>query len=290
MGFMKVLISNYASEQSTEPLYFNATLNAIGCQSTLRPPNVSTFDIFDIIQPDLYITHHSQLTQDIPIYLSNNSNKIALAINITGLNQNQLKELENAFDNFNITPSLFFVNYCNHNLQSRKTNIVNIPYGADIFLNTEQNQYSIQYGIFVDHKDQIKPIGQTYHYITNNNKLNNVADIFLSVDKLTHLYHNYDHIVYRYFNNVLDQSFFDASYRNLSVLFDIEDRTELKAVLGKLLDNENICDINDINSGNIRDKILQKHTGLHRTKSLVSQLLPKKYVDDIQTFIDKVMK
>lgn len=282
---MKVLISDYSSNHTTEPLYLNTIFNTIGCESTIWPKNISTFDMFDMSMPNLHITHHSMLTKDLAIYLQNT--KINIIVNITGISQQNLTSLDNIFSEYNIHPLFFFVNGYDSNLKS-KTNIVSILHGADIFLGKIQQQYEIDYGIFVDNKNQMEPIGQTYHYITNSDNLTNDVDIYLPVFRLNNLYVNYKNIVIKYFNKILPQILFDASIYNGNVFFDIKDRSLLDDHLKKLLGEENKCNLNNDESGKIRDLILKKHTCLHRAKSLLSQLPDTKiYIDNLQNIIEK---
>lgn len=286
---MKVLITDYTSDHSTEPLYFNTIFNYIDCQSTLWPLNVSTFDIFDIVKPDMHITHHTRLSRDLAIYLNQNKN-IDLVINVTGMTQENLISLEDAFKEYDIKPALYFVNYYDHKLKSNKTNITTVLHGADIFLGKEDQQYLIDYGVLVDSKQDIKPIGETYHYITSNNNIENDADIFLPVGRLSHVYNNYKNIVFRYFNREIPQSFFDASLNSNNVYFDVDDRSILDDNLKKLLGDGEFCNLKNKDSGNVTEKIKQKHTCLHRLKSLLSQLPCKKYTDNLQQLIESSIK
>lgn len=284
---MKVLISDYSSEHTTEPLYINATLNSIGCKSTLWPKNMSAFDVFDITKPDIHITHFQNITKDLAIYLEQSSTKIDLIINITGITQDQLKDFESALAQHRIVPTLFFVNYYDHGLQSRKTNIQSILHGADVFLSTEPQQYSVENAIIVNNLNQFQPIGETYHYITNiGGDLSKEVDIALPVGRLTHLYQNYQNIVFKYFDKEIPQLFFDAAYHNESVCFDLSDRVFLNSQMKKLFGDENLCDISNIDSKNVTSKIKQKHTCLHRVKSLLSQLPAKEYTDKLQVMIE----
>lgn len=285
---MKVLISDYSSDNTTEPLYFNAILNSIDCKSTLWPDNTSTFDIFDIVQPDIHITHHSKISKDLVIYLQQSSRKIDLIVNITGMNQENVRDFIKALNEYNIDPALLFVNHYDHNIQTKKTNIISILHSADVFLKSEQPHYNIEYGIIINNENQVKPLGQTYHYITNNKSLEKNVDILLPIGRLAHLYNNYKNILFRYFDKEVPQIFFDAAYRNNSVLFDLEDRTLLNGQLKKLLGEENLCDPSIENSGDIREKIKQKHTCLHRVKSLLSQLPAKEYIDKLERIIEKL--
>lgn len=287
---MKVLVSDYSSEHTTEPLYLSATLNIIGCKSVLWPNNISTFDMFDICQPDVHITHHSKITQDLALYLQQSTRKIDLVVNITGMSQDNVRDFIKALNDYNIEPAMLFVNHYNHNLQTKKTKIISLLHGADIFLESEPPQYNIDYGIMVDDKDQIKPMGQTYHYITSNRSLEHNSDICLPISRMTHIYRNYKNIVFRYFNQEIPQIFFDAAYRNSSVLVDIDDRSVLHNQFKQVFNDQNLCDPNIENSGDIREKIKSNHTCLHRTKSLLSQLPAKDYTDKLQQLIESSIK
>lgn len=283
---MKFLVSDYSSSESTEPLYLNTIFNSIGCNSTVWSQNISAFDVFDLTKPDVFITHFSKISKDVVMYLKDNKN-IDTVINITGLNQENLKRMEETLHEFSIKPNFFFVNQYDHNLKSNKTNIHVILHCADILFGQQNRSYSIQNGIMVDHKDHIKPVGETYHYLSNNQKLEQDADIVMPAHKLIPFYHNYGSIIFRYFNNSMPQTFFDAGYYNGSVYFDINDRSALNPYLQKLFGEDNLC---TKENQQIHKRIKQKHTCLHRAKSILSQLPCKEYTDKLQAIIEEQLK
>ena len=285
---MKILINNYSNSHSTEPIYLNTAFNAAGCESTLWPSNVSTFDIFDMVQPNIHITHHSKLTIDLATYLKEAKN-IDFIINITGLNQDHLIAMEEKLLSFNIKPKLYFVNHYDHNLKSNRVNIMTLLHGADIFFGKGKKQYSINSAILIDNKDQIYPYGDTYHYLSVNDQLVNDVDICMPLHHMSQLWGNYDKIIIRYFNNSLSQIFYDAAYYNNNVYFDLKDRTLLDYVLAKMLGEGKHCDLNIQESGNVSDKIKQKHTCLHRAKSLLSQLPRKEQIDKLNNIIEGIL-
>lgn len=288
---MKILVSNYSNQYHTEPLYLNASFNIAGCQSTLWPNKVSTFDIFDIVHPDVHITHHTKLTLDLAMYLKESKN-IDLMINITGLNQSEVLELEQKFIDYNIKPKLFFINYNDHNIKTKHTNIMTLLHGCDIFLNETKSikAYSIQYGIFVNSQKQLSPIGKTYHYLANDNNLTSIADICLPEYELSRLFGNYDNIVFKYFDKIIPQAFYDAAYYSKGVYFDIENRSALDLNLQKLFGDGVYCNLSEQSSGNIKKKVESKHTCLHRAKSILSQLSSKSEIDKLQVFIEEILK
>lgn len=282
---MKFLISHYLQEHSTESLYFNSILNTVGCKSTIWNDNVSTYDVFDMVKPDVCITHYKKVSLDLVLYLQENKN-IDLVLNVTGITRDNLNILESKLKEFCITPKFVFSNYYDHGLIT-KFNVVTILHGADILLSKSPKQYEIDYGIFVNNTNQLKPIGETYHFISDSSKIEDKIDIYLPTHRLTHLYSNYNNIVFRYFEDGLNQMFYDAAVSN-KVFFDIDDRTELDNQLNKLLGtkNEKHCDMQNEDSGSIGEIILSKHTCLNRTKTLLSQFSAKEYLDKLQAIIE----
>lgn len=284
---MKFLISDYSSEHSTEPLYLNTIFNFIGCTSTVCPQNLSAFDAFDLTTPNVFITHFSKVTKDVVYYLKDNKN-IDIIINVTNLRQDSLDEMESVLYSNGIKPLFFFVNAYDHPLKSKKTKINVILHGADVLFGQINKMFHIDYGIFVNNKESISPIGETYHYLSTYQQLESTADIVMPTHKLTHFYPSYKNIVFKYFDNILPQAFFDAAYYGNSVYYDIEDRSILDIHLQKLFGEANLCSNED--SGKVSSKIKQKHTCLHRAKSLLSQLPCKEFTDKLQNIIEEQLK
>jgi hypothetical protein len=286
---MRSLIANYSNNQTTEPLYINTSLNMAGFESMLWPMNTSTFDIFDLAKPDIHITHHNYIAPDLLYYLKENKSNIDLIVNITGLDQEKLTKFESIFLDNSIQPALFFVNYYDHGLQTKKTNIITLLNGADIFLGSKPKQYDIDCCVFIDKENQGECNCESYHTITYKETLANVADLFFPTDQLINIYANYDRIIFKFFNGIFDQAFFDASLRNNNVFFDIKDRTMLDIHLKKLFGEAGVCD-QASNISDLSHRIKQKHTCLHRVKSLLSQLPCKEYTDKLQQIIEGSIK
>lgn len=286
---MKILISDYSSDFTTEPMYLNTCFNNAGCKSTLLPNKTSLYDGFDICKPDVYITHHKMLSKDLLLYLKENSDrKLDLIVNISDMSQENLSKLDSVLNENKIKPALYFVNYYDHGLKSRN-NIISLLPGADLFLKSENKQYDIEYAIMIQSKEDCKPIGDTYHFVTYNQNIDKIADIFLPIYRLAHLYSNYRHIVFKYFDGYFSQAFFDASIRVDSIFFDLtnSEQTELlTSQLNKLLGDKNFCSLTSLNSGKIKNIVLNKHTCLNRAKSILSQLPAKEYVDNLQKIIE----
>ena len=284
---MKILISDYSSEHTTEPLYLNTIFNSIGCTSVLCPPNMSMFDTFDITQPNLFITHFSKISKDVVAYLKE-CKDIDIIVNVTNLKQDSLNQLESTLYENGIKPLFFFVNNYDHQLKASKTNINVVLHGADVLFGNINKMFDIDCGIFVDKSENLRPIGETYHYLSNYQKMEDIADIVMPNHKLTQFYPSYNRIIFKYFNNTLPQAFFDAAYYGRTVYYDIDDRSILDVHLQKLFGESGLCV--DQDTGCVSQRIKQKHTCLHRAKSLLSQLPCKVYTDKLQAIIEEQLK
>ena len=283
---MKILVSDYSSNYTTEPLYINTVLNQIGCKSTLLSENMSVYDGFDLSKPDVHITHFKTITRDLIEYLKNNQSSIDLIINITEIDQQTLHKLDKILHDNKLKPCFYFTNEYDHNLVSRN-NITTILLGADLFIPSSHKHYDIDYAIIVEDSVDISEYGETYHFLSCNNNMEHKVDIFLPVSKLKQLYPNYKHVLFKYFDGVFTQMFFDAGYAGIPIFYDVgvDEKDLLTKQLSKLLGKENCCSLDDINSGYIRDIVMAKHTCFHRVKSILSQLPAKEYVDNLQKII-----
>ena len=137
---MKLLIQNYSSEETTEPLYINECVNRVeGSSSAIwGDKSVSAYDMFDAVNPDLFLTHYTLLSDDVVKYLS--SSGIDLVLNITGAEQGHIDMLEEIISNNKIKCPLVFTNKPQGLSQiiQRKTKLVSIMHAADPFLKMQK--------------------------------------------------------------------------------------------------------------------------------------------------------
>jgi hypothetical protein len=265
---MKFLIDNYSSTYHTEPMYLNETLNLIeGCSSVIRyDDKMSIYDNFDLVGPDFFITHGNKMSMDILSYLKEHEN-IYLIVNISGLTQEQVKTLENILKLHEINQVVFFINYPNHGIIAKNINIFVLAHGADIFLTPTSNTvYNIKEGVFVNSKSQITKREGTYHYLSNTNSISKDVDIFLPTVYMSNLYRNYDKIVFKSFGKIIPQSYFDAIFNGNMVEYEPDSSNDPTiSVLANIFEG---CDT----FAKMKQQVRNKHTCLHRTKSLLSQL------------------
>ncbi len=107
---MKLLTQNYSSHYTTEPFYLTECFKRVGVDAHLwADSNVSAFDMFDTVNPDVFVGHFAYLTEDVVKYLSQNKN-IKPVINVTGTNQQQLKGITDTFMSMGLESPILFSN------------------------------------------------------------------------------------------------------------------------------------------------------------------------------------
>lgn len=288
---MNFIIGNYSSSTQTESLYIDATLRAIGCKSNIwNPSKISAYDLFDMVKPNYYVTHITNIMTDVISYIKENGG-VELIINVTGVDQEALSTMERILGEQKVPIAFLFTNTDVADLQT-KARLVKIGFGADLFLSKGTIPYSIDVGQIVLSKDHIKHYDCSYHTISYSKTLENNVDILLPVNQLSNIYHNYNEIVFRSFGTMIPQSFYDAIYYGKKVYFDIDDESTRKMVsdrIKKTFRTEmDICDKNNIDTVELRKKLLDRHTCFHRTKTLLSQLPLNEYLERIDKLIGEV--
>lgn len=285
---MKFLITNYHSESQTECLYFNTALNLIkGCSSTIWDPRqTSAYDILDLTKPDYLLTHIASIYEDALRYISENGG-CKLIVNVTSSSRDDVEKIEKILLEQNIDIAFFYTND-DETYKLKRTNLVSIPLGADIFLYQNSIRYSIKKAFVVNNKSEIVECEEPHHILSYNNKLVNSVDIAMPENKLAGLYRNYDEIVLKFCGKLIPQIFFDATYYGNKVYYDLADTEQLSMInnkISKILKTDvSLKDNNDIDS--IKNIIKRKHTCLNRVKSLLSQL-PS---NDIINNVNDIMK
>jgi hypothetical protein len=268
---MKFLISNYSSPWNTEPFYFNAAFSLIGVQSKIFNPQSSIYDECDAFLPDVIITHVSHISKDMLHYIVNNK-KITLMINTDNIKLEDLNQLSSSLEKTGIT-AIFFGK---EDIQLTNGKYVKILQSADIFLNNGRGDYKINKLIFVNSQDDISEIDGSYHYTSSLPELSNYVDFIFPINILTTLFSNYDEIVFKDPSYIGSQTAFNAIYSGTKVIFDTKESNDLEQ-------------INSIfKGGKLLSSVKNKHTCLHRVKSLLSQLNCKDIIEKLESEISKL--
>ena len=283
---MRILISNYSSNSQTECYYLSSAINLIkGCSSIIWDNKEhSAYDIFDTFQPDYFLTHISTIYTDALRYMSENKN-IKLIVNSTGATKEVIKKVEQMLIDENVQISFFYTNNDEEVTNLKKHNMISVPFGADVFLNNKSDtRYSIDTAFFVNDEVNIphtKP--ETYHSISVDKSLQGKADIVLPIFEISSIYTNYNNIVFRYFGNFIPQLFFDTVFYGKKVQYQLDNLDQQMAVESKIKKILKLESCEDFES--MKNAVRNKHTCLHRAKTILSQLPSHEFISQIDSLI-----
>lgn len=276
---MKILIQNYSSTLSTEPMYLDSCFNNTEklIQSNIWDTNsISTFDAIDKTSPNIILCHYSApVLNDVFKYLSKNSN-IELVLNITGIQQKHLDILENLIEMNSINCPLLITNIHKSIYEVKSTKrrkIFNLLPAVDLFIPVFNNvpDYSIEAAVISDSKDiASKNLNfKTYHKIgigTNDD----FFDFSVRVSNMVSLYKRYQKIILAStLPTTFSQFFFDAIYHSNKVVLKTNDDKKMGEIIGELFEpGEEDEDMASI----VKNQIKTKHTCYNRAARLMKEL------------------
>lgn len=281
---MNFLIDNYSDYNQTQPLYLHKHINEYDEHVAYikSDNNISIYDLFDTLNPDVYITAAHKLSKDAVLYLKENQKdkNIRLALSIQSVKNSDIVAIENLLAKHGVECMFFFLN-CNTKNKpvARKTNIFILPDAADTNLDIKLDlNFKIDRAFMVDTNTINKHRNGTYHVITTNPNIGSV-DFNLPVNLLPAMYPKYDEVIFTNLTDYLPQTFFDAILYGNKVFYDVEDKENSKKLdeicdkvfgLGGKLNYKNQDKLQDFTA--IQSTVVDKHTSIHRTKSLLSQI------------------
>lgn len=290
---MKALVQNYTTSTSTEAAYLHESLNCLnGVESAFwSDTNVSVFDMFDIVKPDIFITHITLLNDDALKYLRRNQ-RIKLIVNVTGSSQETVDLINHVVKETKINCPLLFTNQPKrlNRLSSKGTKLISVMHGADLFAGRRGRrfpEYQIELGLLTDYKsddrlDELLSSAETYHYLTQNPQPLEGSDIHMSAFDMYELYGKYNKFVVSVEDLYIPQAFFDATiYGNKTYYhckYDAQ-TDRMKDVLdGVLKVGRFVCGTqkeiaeDDSNFDRVKDTVLEKHTCLNRLARIFSNI------------------
>jgi hypothetical protein len=278
---MKAIVQNYVTAFSTESMYITETINRIsGCSAAYWKNNISAYDIFDTVKPDIFFTHASFLKRDTVEYLSNNAN-IECIFNITGLNQDVVNNVNNLIKDQNIKCPLLYTNELNKSLKS-KINLQYIPLAFDQYnpIINEIPDYKIDLGCFSISKEVSVPEEfKTYHILGSVSN----ADIKSTILEIPSLCTRYKNFVIYDDSNIVSQAFYTSLYHGTPTYYHTSNE-KIKQAIKNITKSENTFDINskeEYQWKDIQEQIKSKHTGANRVKTMFSN-----FSHDIATKIE----
>lgn len=273
---MKFLVENYASFQDTQALYLAKYLNKDGHDAFLWNKNTSSlYDVFDENNPEYYITQVQILSKDFAHYFNNVNSNLKLLLNVSGLNQTQIYEVETLILNSGLNCPFFFD--CRKDIKTKKIRYVNINHAYDesIMKQNKLVDYNIETAIVVDKVDQITTCDGSYHIVSTNKELANIVDIVLPELHLSRLYGNYETVIFKNIEDYVPQSFFDSIFYGNKTYYS-SSNPQVDEMINKMLKIEsslNVLHDNKLDDfSELKSYVEKKHGGQNRTKTLLSQL------------------
>jgi len=267
---MKAIVQNYVTAFSTESMYITETINRIsGCSAAYWKNNISAYDIFDTVKPDVFFTHASFLKKETVEYISSNTN-IECVFNVTGLNQDIINNINSLVKDQNINCPLLYTNEINKTLKS-KINLQYIPLGFDPYnpIISQIPEYKIDLGCYSINKEVKVPSNfSTYHTI-GSSQSSDIKGTILEIPTLCTKYRNF--VIYDD-SNIVSQAFYTSLYHGVPTYYHTSNE-KIKQAIKNITKSENTFDINnkeDYQWKDIQEHIKSKHTGINRVKAIFS--------------------
>lgn len=267
---MKALVQNYVTVFSTESIYLTETINRIdGCSAAYWNNNISAYDIFDTVKPDIFFTHLSFFNTDSVQYLSENKN-IQCVFNVTGLTQEVIDNANLILKDKGIDCRLFYSNEIKRELKS-DINLQFIPLGHDLNtpVSSEIPDFNIDLGVFnLVNKDVKVPDNfKTYHILGPGEDV----DIQATILDLPSYCGKYKTFVIRDRSKMISQALFTSLYHGVPTYY--HDNKEVCRVVEKILKIEKSLDFENMQDHDwesIQDLVKERHTCKNRVKSIFS--------------------
>ena len=279
---MKFIIDNYVTHNHTQPLYFHKHINEYEQHEAVLLNNhgQGTYDTFDKIKPDVYITSASILSHEAIQYLS--ETPILTAINVQAIKASEALVLEEIIRDKKINCAFFFGNHHKRvEPNTKRIRFNRIMDCADLNLTIGESKlkYEVEKLILCSGDVEIKNYGETFHISSTDPELKGAIDFTLPIHLIKTLYANYKEIIVADCNYSLTQCFFDALSLGKKVYYDVINKSEREVIqktIQKLFGEEYELSYAEDNKTNdfskIQEIVLEKHTSRNRTKQLLSQI------------------
>lgn len=277
---MRILFDNYVTLTSSESSYFNGVLSKAGIQSMFwADKRISAFDILDSTKPDVFVTHYRQITQDLIKYLSNNT-KVSLALNISGIVENEMGSLEGLIESQNIKCQLMFSGDIKA-VKPKNIKFEEMLPAADVFFpfNPPSRGKRINYGVVCQSRgdlvnDFVKD-KEVYHLLgVTDNEQDQSVDLKVNVKSINDISYLYDQVVLvgdvRF---ITSQLFYDSVLRanKCSVITNAAQEEDWDKHLKRIFNVPEKGEDANIKEA-IRNQVLQKHTCFNRASRLMKLL------------------
>jgi hypothetical protein len=285
---MKILFHNYSNEVTTEPAYLTAALQRCGVDALLwSDPKVSTFDAFDSVQPDVFVASYLTITPDVIKYLERTSRKIDLVLNVTGVSDKQMEDIESVIKGKNLNvPFVFTNNFSYKNLPKTSIKCERIYPAFDLFaIRREQIKPLCKEALLCkgpsDLLNSVQKKKEVYHsvQITNAEKEESfdLRCNALSMHELFKYYRKWTLIGDTDFCS--SQLFFDLNMNVNNINVSVKDEENFNKFLQEIFDEDG--DIEDMGK-QLKGQLKDRHTPFHRAGTLCKHLKHKDGLSQVE--------
>jgi hypothetical protein len=257
-------------------------------------PKISAFDMLDRAKPDVLISSHLLVTKDIMTYLSGSN--IELVLNVTGISENQLAAMEDAFKQNGIRcPFVFSNNFGYKKLSSKNIKCHRIWPAADIF-NVHQKRPGVIDECVVSQKfdesveNYLAKLGSYHLLYLGDNDLIPPFDFRSNVATVAQLYQFYKKV--SFFGDAdfcSSQVFFDANLQSHGASFYTpeSERANWGSVLKDCFVEVPINSQEEVQAA-VKQQIKTRHTPFHRAWTLMKHLKNQEAMKSIENIKNQI--
>ncbi len=270
---MKILLDNYNDFYSTEASSIHQCLVRADVEAHLWDnKNISAFDVFDQIRPDVFFTSYMMLNEDVLKRLS--GAKISVVIKVEGITENGASDLESLLTESNIDCPFVFYSFKKPS-GFNKLKTVQIMPSADVFIPSIEGGRKIPYAVISDENFKTPEYTEVYHKIGMSTEVVNDADITMNIIDINRCAAMYDDVELCGSNQnlVCGQLFFDMTLKvSGKCIIDItEENKELVAPFMKDIFPD-LPEKPEEAKRYVLSTILNKHTCINRAERLMQNL------------------
>jgi hypothetical protein len=270
---MKILLDNYNDLYSTEASSIHQCLVRAGVDAHLwENKNISAFDAFDQISPDVFVTSYMMLSEDVLKRLS--GTKISVVIKVEGITENGAADLENTLKEHNIKCAFVYYNF-KKPAGFSDTKTVQIMPAADIFIPSIEGGRKIPCAVISDGDFKTSQYTEVYHKIGMSMEPVSDADITMNIIDINRCAAMYDNVELCGSNQnlVCGQLFFDMTLKvSGKCIIDItEENKELVAPFMKDVFPD-LPEKPEDAKRYVLSTIFSKHTCINRAERLMQNL------------------
>lgn len=284
---MRILIENYNTITSTEATYLHNCLLQAGVEVSMWNPEVdkiAVFDLFDQVDPEVFITRYDCLTPEVMKRLG--KGKCKLVLNVSGIESNSAVNLEEELEAANVNVDFFFFNRVRP--EGLKSKCIEVMPGADIFLGFSQpSPRQIPWATISNSPVEMEEEVEVYHNISTSPDYD--GDLQLDLPTLSQKLSLYRNVrLHGDSDYVLSQLFLDCAVRThgkTTIKLTEENQVDVVSFFQRILP--------DLPEGDeatvyIKSTILSKHSCFNRAERIAKQLGMEETVSNLRVIQDSI--